>query len=119
MNESLLDTDIFSEILKGIDPKVCSNAMTYRQSHGILTISVITVMEIIQGLRKVVGVSTQRIMAMRTSINLEKILSFDPSAADLAGEIAGDLDRVGHPIGRCDPMIAAVALTHGLVPDPR
>ena len=30
------------------------------------------------------------------------------------GQIAGDLDRVGRPIGRCDPMIAAIALTHGL-----
>jgi len=38
----------------------------------------------------------------------------DQDAADLAGEIAGDLDRVGRPIGRCDPMIAAVAIRHGL-----
>ena len=34
--------------------------------------------------------------------------------ADLAGQIAGDLDRVGRPIGRCDPMVAAVAIIHGL-----
>jgi tRNA(fMet)-specific endonuclease VapC len=36
------------------------------------------------------------------------------SAIPLVGHIAGDLDRVGRPIGRCDPMIAAVALTRGL-----
>ena len=31
-----------------------------------------------------------------------------------AGRIAGDLERVGRPIGLADPMIAAIALTHGL-----
>ena len=39
---------------------------------------------------------------------------FDQPAAELAGRIAGDLDRIGQPIGRADPMIAAIALTHGL-----
>lgn len=38
----------------------------------------------------------------------------DQPAADLAGQIAGDLDRVGRPIGRCDPMIAALAIIKGL-----
>ena len=41
------------------------------------------------------------------------IYSDDQVAADLAGQIAGDLDRVGRPIGRCDPMIATVAITRG------
>ena len=36
------------------------------------------------------------------------------SAADLAGPIAGDLDRVGRSIGCCDPMIAALAIVNGL-----
>ena len=45
---------------------------------------------------------------------LEEILAFDQPAADLAGRIAGDLDRLGQPIGRADPMIAAIALEHGL-----
>lgn len=113
MNKALLDTDIYSETLKAIDQHVIRNATAYRQAHGLLTFSVITLMEIIQGLRKV-GASAQRIQALRTAIGLEEILPFEQVAADLAGQIAGDLDRVGRPIGRCDPMIAAVALTHGL-----
>jgi predicted nucleic acid-binding protein len=44
----------------------------------------------------------------------EEILPFDRAAAELAGRIAGDLDRIGQPIGRADPMIAAIALQHGL-----
>ena len=113
MNKALLDTDIYSEILKAIDPNVTRNATTYRQAHGRLTFSVITVMEIIQGLQKV-GTSPKRIQAFRTAIIPEEILLFDADIADLAGLIAGDLDRVGRPIGRCDPMIAAVAIHHSL-----
>jgi len=44
----------------------------------------------------------------------EVILSLDQSAAELAGRIAGDLERTGQPIGRADPMIAAIALQHSL-----
>ena len=113
MNKTLLDTDIYSEILKAIDQNVTRNATTYRQAQGRLTLSVITVMEIIQGLQKV-GASPKRIQTFRTAIIPEEILPFDQGAADLAGLIAGDLDRVGRPIGRCDPMIAALAIRNGL-----
>ncbi len=113
MNKALLDTDIYSEILKAIDQNVTRNATTYRQAHGRLSFSVITVMEIIQGLQKV-GALPKRIQAFRTAIVPEEILAFDQDDADLAGLIAGDLDRVGRPIGRCDPMIAAVAIRHSL-----
>jgi len=44
----------------------------------------------------------------------EEVLSFDRAAGQLAGEIAGDLERTGQPIGTADPMIAAIALQHSL-----
>jgi tRNA(fMet)-specific endonuclease VapC len=112
LNKALLDTDILSEIGKGIDPTVARNATAYRQSHGFLTLSVVSVMEVIQGYRRVGG--TARIQAFRNALLTEEVLSFDQAAADLAGQIAGDLDKVGKPIGRCDPMIAAIAIRHGL-----
>jgi tRNA(fMet)-specific endonuclease VapC len=113
LNKALLDTDIYSEILKAINQTVTRNATAYRLAMGCLSLSVITVMEIIQGLQKV-GASPKRIQAFRTAILPEEILPFDQGAADLAGLIAGNLDRVGRPIGRCDPMIAAVAIRNGL-----
>jgi predicted nucleic acid-binding protein len=73
---------------------------------------VISVMEVIQGYQRV-GAS-RRIQAFRNAIATEEALLFDQAAADLSGHIAGDLDRVGRPIGRCDPMIAAIAITNGL-----
>jgi tRNA(fMet)-specific endonuclease VapC len=112
MNKALLDTDILSEISKAIDRNVTRNATAYRLAHGFLTLSVISVMEIIQGYQRVGG--SNRIQALRNALGTEEVLSFDQDAADLAGQIAGDLDRTGQPIGRCDPMIAAVAIRHGL-----
>jgi predicted nucleic acid-binding protein len=112
VNKSLLDTDILSEIGKGIDPNVARNATAYRNSYGRYTISVISVMEIVRGFQW--KQSTRRLQRFLASIASEEILPFDQAAAELAGRIAGDLDRAGQPIGRADPMIAAIALQHGL-----
>jgi tRNA(fMet)-specific endonuclease VapC len=112
VNKSLLDTDILSDVGKGINQTVTRNATAYRQAHGFLTLSVISVMEAIQGYQRV-GASN-RIQAFRNAIASEEVLLFEQDAADLAGQIAGDLDRVGRPIGRCDPMIAAIAIIKGL-----
>jgi tRNA(fMet)-specific endonuclease VapC len=112
VNKVLLDTDILSEIGKGIDPTVARNAAAYRKAQGFLTLSVISVMEVIQGYQRVGGSS--RIQAFRNALVAEEVLVFDQATADLAGQIAGELDRVGRPIGRCDPMIAAIAIEHGL-----
>ena len=112
MNKSLLDTDILSEISKGIAPNVARNASAYRTAFGRYTISVITIMEVVRGFQK--KGSASRLQRFLTSISSEEILVFDQAAAELAGRIVGDLERVGQPIGRADPMIAAIALQHGL-----
>lgn len=112
MNKSLLDTDILSEIGKGIDPNVARNATAYRSAFGRYTLSVISIMEIVRGWQR--KQNALRLQRFLTSIASEEILPFDQPAAELAGRIAGDLDRTGQPIGRADPMIAAIALAHGL-----
>ena len=112
MDKALIDTDILSELIKGIDPIVARNATAYRQAFGLYTTSAITIMEIFRGLRRVQ--SPQRIARFLQSFQGEEILSFDQAAAQLAGEISGDLERTGQTIGFADPMIAAIALTQGL-----
>jgi tRNA(fMet)-specific endonuclease VapC len=112
LNKALLDTDIYSEILKAVDPTVTGNAIAYRQSQGVLTLSTITVMEVVRGFQK--SQSARRLLSFLTAIASEEILPFDQPTAELAGRIAGDLERVGQPIGTADPMIAAIALHHGL-----
>jgi tRNA(fMet)-specific endonuclease VapC len=112
VNKSLLDTDILSEIGKGIDPNVARNAAAYRTAFRRYTLSVVTVMEVVRGFQK--KQSSSRLQRFLTAIASEEILPFDQAAAEVAGRIAGDLDRTGQPIGRADPMIAAIALEHGL-----
>lgn len=39
-----------------------------------------------------------------------EVLPLDGDSAALAGEISAELERAGEPIGRADPMIAAIAI---------
>jgi tRNA(fMet)-specific endonuclease VapC len=108
----LLDTDIYSEVIKAINPTVTQNAIRYRQSNGVLTLSVITVMEIARGFQQ--NQSVRRLNDFLTAVASEEVLIFDQPAAELAGRIEGELVRTGRPIGMADTMIAAVAVTQGL-----
>jgi tRNA(fMet)-specific endonuclease VapC len=111
VNKALIDTDIFSELGKGVNPAIVGNGATYRAAFGRYTISVITVMEIVRGFHK--KQSPRRLQTFLTNIASEEVLVFDQAAAELAGRIQGELERVGQPIGRADPMIAAIALQNG------
>ena len=112
MNKALLDTDTLSEIGKGKNPAVAANAKTYRKAFGYYSFSTVTVLEIVRGYQKVQQL--QRLHAFMASIASEEVFPLDVAAAELAGRITGDLDRIGQPIGRADPMIAAIAIDQGL-----
>ena len=112
MNKALLDTDTYSEIIKAVDPAVTRNAIAYRQIQGALTLSTITVMEIVRGFQR--NQSQRKLTSFLAAVALEEVLAFNQAASELAGRIAGDLERAGRPIGVADPMIAAIALTHSL-----
>ncbi len=112
MNKALIDTDTYSEVLKAINPAVAKNAGSYRRQHGVLSLSAITLMEIVYGFQRVRNI--RRLQEFLAGVALEEVLTFERKAAELAGRIAGDLDRTGQTIGKADPMIAAVALEHGL-----
>jgi tRNA(fMet)-specific endonuclease VapC len=113
MDKALLDTDIFSEILKGVDQTVASRAISYHNTFGCYTISVITVMEIVKGFYKLQREDyIQRFLAGITTV--VDLLTLDLRSSELAGRIYADLERTGRPIGRVDPIVAAIALHHGL-----
>jgi len=112
LNKALLDTDILSEIGKAKDANVAANAKTYRRSFGHYTLSTVSVMEIVSGFQKTQA--TGRLNAFLATLSHMEILLFDQSAAELAGRIASDLERIGQAIGVPDTMIAAIAIDNGL-----
>jgi tRNA(fMet)-specific endonuclease VapC len=93
VNKALLDTDTLSEIGKGKHPGVAANAKTYRRAFGYYSFSTVTVLEIVRGYQK--AQQLQRLNAFVASITSEEVFPLDLSAAELAGRITGDLDRIG------------------------
>ena len=113
MEKTLLDTDMFSEILKKKHATVISNAEHYRSVFGQYTVSTITVLEIVKGFHKVHR--EKQLQQFLSSLGTAEILTLSVKSAEIAGRIYADLERTGQPIGRADPIIAAIALEHHLV----
>lgn len=112
MDKVLLDTDILSEVMRARNPAVLGQAQAYLAVFGRLTLSTVTIMEIIKGFHKL-----ERHDAVRRFLEglpSSEVLDFTMPAAVIAGRIYGDLERAGQPIGRADPMIAAIAIQHNL-----
>lgn len=112
VEKSLLDTDILSEIIKRANPRIIAKANTYLNQFDKYTISVITVMEIVEGWQK--RKQEQRLQQFLTIVSSQEILSFDLTEAVLAGKIYADLEITGKRIGYPDCMIAAIAIRHNL-----
>ncbi len=112
MSRVLLDTDIFSEVLKQRDPNVTARAIAYRKSEGRFTISVVTAMEIAAGLHRVQAQKQyERFLAMLAGC---EVLGLGQSEALLAGRIDGDLHLRGTVVDLNDETIAATALEANL-----
>jgi tRNA(fMet)-specific endonuclease VapC len=111
MDKALLDTDILSEVLKGKNKAVLKRAQSYRSDHGRLVTSTISLLEIVKGLHK--AAKTDRLSQFLQTLPSLEILTLDADSAVLAGKMYADLERRGLPIGRADPMIAAIAITSG------
>jgi len=104
MDKTLLDTDIFSEILKKRNVNVRERAKSYRSVFGKYTVSVITVVEIVKGFHKIRREDgIRRLLAAMSSA---EILTLDLHSSELAGRIYADSELAGQTIGRADPLIA-------------
>lgn len=113
MDKSLLDTDVFSEVLRGRNPVIMRRWTAYIGDHGRLTLSTPTVAEVVRGYQRLRHTTALQRFLQRLSST--EVLPLEEPAAVLAGRIAGDLEAMGRPIGLVDPLIAAIALHHNLV----
>lgn len=112
MAKALLDTDIVSEIFRGMNQRVVAKATAYRAVFGNYTISVITVMEVVQRWHK--PQREDRVQEFLATLTTEEVLMLERDDAVLAGRIYADLARIEQPIGYPDATIAAVALQREL-----
>jgi predicted nucleic acid-binding protein len=111
MRKVILDTDMFSECIKGRDLALGQRYQAYLLVHGRLTITSWTVYEVLRGIYHKLP---QKIGFYENAIlETEEIL---PDAEDyrVAARIEGALLKVGRPVGDIDPLIAACAVMRGL-----
>jgi tRNA(fMet)-specific endonuclease VapC len=102
----LLDTDTFSEMVKGINPRIAKRIETLHT--GDVGLSVITRGEIMFGLQ----VKSLKPLARQRMDRLLGVIGTLPLASEVAshyGELRAYLRRLGRPIGPNDLWIAAHA----------
>lgn len=112
MRRSLLDTDIFSVLLKRSHSLVVEAGSRYLQDFGTFTITTITVMEMVSGFQQTR--QPHRIQDLTRQIEGHELLTMTAESSFLAGHIYGDLERHGLRIGVADTVIAAIAIDCGL-----
>jgi tRNA(fMet)-specific endonuclease VapC len=113
MPRTLVDTDILTDFLRGKNEHVSRRAEAYLRDYGRLSISVVTVFEIVRGRHQAnqVDRAAQFLQWTRTT----DIVAFDAECAQLAREMAGALLRGGATVGVADVLIASTAIVRGVV----
>jgi predicted nucleic acid-binding protein len=110
--KAILDTDILSEITKGKNQQVLENVAAYLHEHGQLTLTSVSVFEVLFGLHS--KQATRQIKDFLDSMADHEEITPTPDDYRLAAEICASLQRAGTPIGKLDPLIAACAIERGL-----
>lgn len=111
MGRVVLDTDLFSECIKGKNQSVYNYYAAYVAAHSRLTITSLSVFEVLSGIyHRLPNKAAQYEHLLR---EVDEII---PDGEDyrLAAKIDGALLQVGKPIGKIDPLIAACALCRNL-----
>ena len=108
----LLDTDVFSLMVKGQDAAINTRLQSLAKGEGIL--SVITAGEFYYGVAHA-PVSALRDQRAQRLLDFFGLLPLDGEVATRYGTVRAELRRAGTPIGPNDLWLAAQALAHGLV----
>ena len=111
MKQSLLDTDILSEFLRG-NPKVTAKVDEHLKKHGFINLSIITYYEILNGL--LYKDARKQLSRFENFIKLNKVIPLTLRMAKAAAIIQADLRKKGIVIGHTDTLIAGIALTSKL-----
>jgi len=110
---ALLDTDTLSEIMKGKDANVEQNAREYLKTHGPFRISVITLYEILRGLKA--KQAERQIAIFEDQCNKSYVYPVTDDIVIHASDIYAYLHQHGLMISDADILIAATALVRNLI----
>ncbi len=111
MKQSLLDTDILSEFLRG-NPKVIEKVADHLKEFGFVSLSIITYYEILNGL--LYKDAKKQLQKFEDFIQLNKVIPLTLPMAKTSAIIQADLRKKGTEIGHADTLIAGIAITSEL-----
>ncbi len=113
MDESILDTDILSEVLKKKDQHVLAVADQYLREYGRFGFSAMTLYEIVRGMRA--GGASRQLNSFLALAETSDVFPISIKVLLRASELWADGRLGGHPHDDADLIIAATALEAGRV----
>jgi tRNA(fMet)-specific endonuclease VapC len=111
MPRVLVDTDILSDVLRAKNEGVMRRARAYLKENEHLSISAVTVFEVVRG--RYQANQVDRALQFLAWTAAAEVIPFDAECARQGGEMAGVLLRSGAMLGVADILIAATAIVHG------
>ena len=111
MKQSMLDTDILSEFLRG-NTKVINKVDEHLKEYGFINLSIITYYEILNGL--LYKDARKQLTRFEEFVALNKVIPLTLRMAKTAAIIQADLRKKGTEIGHTDTLIAGIAITSEL-----
>ena len=111
MKESLVDTDILSEFLKG-NTDIISKIDEHLSLFGFINLSIITYYEIMNGL--LYKDSKGKLPFFEEFISYNKMLPISLDVAKISAIISSDLRKKRMEIGHFDTLIAGTAIVNNL-----
>jgi tRNA(fMet)-specific endonuclease VapC len=112
MKPAVIDTNIISAFMRG-NHQVILKIEEYLEEYDTLTISVITYYEIMRGIKALA--SESKVKAFHEFMSACNIEEIDLIVAGKAAEIYDELRSAGKLVEDADILIAATAMTHGMV----
>ena len=79
MDKAVIDTDTLSELMRGVNRTVVDHARQYREMHGRLTVTAVSVMEVIGGLQRIGR--EDRMRQFLGELAITEVLAFDQQSA--------------------------------------
>lgn len=111
MKQSIIDTDILSEFLRG-NPKVITKVDEHLKEFGFITLSIITYYGILNGL--LYKDARKQMDRFEEFVAYNKVAPLTIRTVNISANIQADLRKKGAEIGHTDTLIAGVAIASEL-----